>query len=80
MGFLKGFLLLILTFAPTTLIKAQCAMCRAQLENNVSEGEIGIAAGINIGIMYLFVTPYIVVAVVAYLWYRNSRRNQAPQA
>jgi len=27
---------------------AQCAMCRATLENNLSNGNIGIAAGINV--------------------------------
>ena len=40
---------------------AQCAMCRATLENNISNGNVGIAAGINFGIMYLFFAPYIAV-------------------
>jgi hypothetical protein len=52
---------------------AQCAMCRATLENNVSNGDTGIAAGINFGILYLFFTPYLAVAVIAYLWYRTSK-------
>lgn len=56
---------------------AQCAMCRATLENNVSNGDIGIAAGINFGILYLFVTPYIAICVIAFLWYRTSKRNAA---
>jgi hypothetical protein len=54
---------------------AQCAMCRSTLENNVSNGDIGIAAGINFGILYLFFTPYIAVAVIAYLWYRTSKNG-----
>ncbi len=56
---------------------AQCAMCRATLENNVSNGKAGIAAGINFGILYLFVAPYLAISVIAILWYRNSRRNAA---
>lgn len=52
---------------------AQCAMCRATLENNVSNGEIGIASKLNFGIMYLFVMPYLLVAVIAFLWYRNRK-------
>ncbi len=56
--------------------QAQCAMCRATLENNVSNGNIGIAAGINLGIMYLFFAPYLAVAVLAYLWYRTSKSNE----
>lgn len=55
---------------------AQCAMCRATLENNVSNGNIGIAAGINFGIMYLFFAPYLAVAVIGYLWYRTSKTNE----
>jgi hypothetical protein len=59
---------------------AQCAMCRATLENNVSNGDVGIAAGINFGILYLFATPYIAISVIAFLWYRTSRKNAANAA
>lgn len=54
---------------------AQCAMCRATLENNVSNGNPGIALGINFGIMYLFFAPYLAVGVIAYLWFRTSKSN-----
>jgi hypothetical protein len=54
---------------------AQCAMCRAQLENNISNGSIGIAAGINFGILYLFVAPYLAISVIAFFWFRSSKRN-----
>lgn len=53
---------------------AQCAMCRATLENNVSQGNIGIAAGINFGILYLLVIPYLAVGTLAWFWYRSSRK------
>jgi hypothetical protein len=67
--------LIFLLGSATTEVLAQCAMCRATLENNVSNGNAGIAAGINFGILYLFVTPYIAICVIAFLWYRTSRRN-----
>lgn len=54
-------------------------MCRATLENNVSNGNIGIAAGINQGILYLFFAPYLAVAVIAYFWYRTSKSHGHPQ-
>ncbi len=54
---------------------AQCAMCRATLENNLSNGNPGIAAGINVGIMYLFLAPYLAVGLIAYFWYRTSKTN-----
>jgi hypothetical protein len=54
---------------------AQCAMCRTQLENNVSNGDIGIAAGINTGILYLLSMPYLIILVLGYFWYKNSKKN-----
>ena len=52
---------------------AQCAMCRSTLENNVSNGNPGIAAGINTGILYLLAIPYIAAVVIGYLWFKTSR-------
>ncbi|MFN3840767.1 MAG: hypothetical protein ACK4RF_08670 [Cyclobacteriaceae bacterium] len=54
---------------------SQCAMCRSTLENNISNGNVGIAAGINTGILYLLSLPYLAVMVLGYLWYHNSKRN-----
>lgn len=73
---LRRILTLSLFFCIVTVsANAQCAMCRATLENNVSNGHPGIATGINFGIMYLFCAPYLAVGVLAYLWYRTSKRN-----
>jgi hypothetical protein len=55
---------------------AQCAMCRSTLENNYSNGNPGIAAGINTGILYLLSMPYLAVIVIAYLWYKSSKNAQ----
>ena len=55
---------------------AQCAMCRSTLENNYSNGNPGIAAGINTGILYLLSMPYLAVIVIGYLWYKSSRNAQ----
>jgi hypothetical protein len=56
-------------------ILAQCAMCRTQLENNVSNGNPGIAAGLNTGILYLLVMPYFAIIALGYFWYKSSRKN-----
>lgn len=50
-------------------------MCRASLENNVSNGDAGISASLNTGILYLFAMPYLMVIVIGILWYRYSRAN-----
>lgn len=55
---------------------AQCAMCRIQVENNVSDGGLEMARGLNNGILYLFAAPYIAISVVAYFWYKQSKKNE----
>ncbi len=58
---------------------AQCAMCKATLETNVSNGaETVLAAQLNFGILYLFAAPYLVIASVGFFWYRNSRYSKNP--
>ncbi|HEY0654778.1 MAG TPA: hypothetical protein VGD65_16690 [Chryseosolibacter sp.] len=52
---------------------AQCAMCRSTLENNFSNGNPGIGAGINTGILYLLVLPYLAVLTLGYFWFKSSR-------
>ena len=55
---------------------AQCAMCRGTVESSMGNGRNNVGVGLNTGIMFLFVIPYILVAVIGYLWYRNSKRAQ----
>ncbi len=44
---------------------AQCAMCKTTIVNNVSNGELALAEGLNFGIIYLFSSPYLAFAVIA---------------
>ena len=55
----------LLAFSLST--NAQCAMCRAALE---SEGNQAKAKGINDGIVYLMVIPYILVGLVFFAVYK----------
>jgi hypothetical protein len=50
---------------------AQCAMCKAVVEN----GDVDMAEGINNGISYLMVFPYLLVGVLFYSLYRY-KKNQ----
>lgn len=56
---------------------AQCAMCRASIENNVSNGETSIGAGLNMGILYLFSMPYLIAAIIGFFWYRNAKKRKS---
>jgi hypothetical protein len=48
--------------------EAQCAMCRAVLESEESQST---AKGINNGIVYLMVIPYVLIGGLAYYIYRK---------
>ena len=58
--------------------QAQCAMCRAVLESEESQSA---AEGINNGIIYLMVIPYILVAGIGYaIYYKffKTKKSKTP--
>lgn len=57
-------------------VMAQCAMCKASVETNVNVDGIGLAAKLNAGILYLFVTPYLLAVIIGIMWYRKSREQR----
>lgn len=73
------FIVIVMLSCVTFAVDAQCAMCRTQLENNVSNGEPGIAAGINTGILYLLSMPYLIILALGYFWYKSSKKNANTQ-
>ncbi len=52
---------------------AQCAMCRAVVEQGGEE----MAEGINSGIVYLMAFPYVVVGIGMFLFYRNWKKTNS---
>ncbi len=66
-------LILVMVMALAPDLFAQCAMCRGTVESTVSNGRSVIASELNFGIVYLLVIPYLIVATIGYLWYRNSK-------
>jgi hypothetical protein len=70
------YLSLILFFFHLQTILAQCAMCRASVESNVSDGDTSVGAGLNMGILYLFVAPYLLMMVIGFFWYRSAKRKK----
>ncbi len=60
------------TYSPVT---AQCPMCRMSATNNLKDG--GTAGkGLNSGILYMLATPYLIVGVIGYVWWRNRRKEE----
>lgn len=64
---------LVLLLLIPVFLNAQCAMCRAVLQNS---GDAGIASGINDGITYLMVFPYLLVGGIAFFIWRLLRTGK----
>lgn len=53
--------------------QAQCAMCTktaAQLGEKP-------AKGLNAGILYLLATPFAIVGIIGFRWWKNQKKNEA---
>lgn len=69
----KVYIILFLLLIIAIPADAQCAMCRAVLENE--EGQ-STAAGINNGIVYLMVIPYLLIAGIGVIIYKKFFRTK----
>lgn len=65
------FLLMILFVAEAY---SQCPMCRMTVEANYADGG-SAGLGLNKGIIYLLAAPYVIVGTLAFLWWKNNRKN-----
>jgi hypothetical protein len=79
--FLTIFCLTLTLGLTTNLVYSQCAMCRATVESNVGTGskepESEVGSGLNTGILYLMIVPYILIGTVGFMWYRYSKKQKA---
>jgi hypothetical protein len=70
------FVLFVLTastaFVPK--VNAQCSMCTISAEQGTKNGNTQ-GKGLNSGIIYLLVIPYLLIAGIGVLWYRNYRKK-----
>lgn len=55
-------------------VKAQCSMCTISAEQGTKNGNTQ-GKGLNDGIIYLLVIPYLLIAGIGMLWYRNYRKR-----
>lgn len=72
-----GSTILVLAFFLSPFVSiAQCAMCRASLQNEANKAA---AEGVNDGIVYLMAIPYILVAAVFYAVWRLKQKKKEKQ-
>lgn len=68
------FLSFTVLLASNQFSSAQCAMCKQSAESSLKEGHSD-AKGLNFGIMYLLVIPYVLVGGIGYYWYVNHKKK-----
>ena len=51
---------------------AQCAMCKATAESATENVDKGIGEGLNAGIVYLMLVPYVLLATIALVFFRKK--------
>lgn len=51
---------------------SQCAMCKAVVET----GDISMAEGVNNGISYLMVFPYLLIGILFFTLYRYRKQTK----
>jgi hypothetical protein len=66
--------LLFITF--TVLAYSQCPMCKASVESSQASGAKSVGMGLNVGILMLLVSVYVILFSVGIMWYRKYRKNQ----
>jgi hypothetical protein len=51
---------------------AQCAMCKATAESATENVDRGIGEGLNNGIIYLMLIPYVLLGTIALVFFRKK--------
>jgi hypothetical protein len=72
--FLSSIILLLLIISPE-FSHAQCAMCQRSAETSLAAGN-NTAKGLNAGILYMMMVPYVLISVIGYWWYKNYRKSR----
>jgi hypothetical protein len=55
-------------------VSAQCPMCRAAAETNLAQGGTE-GKGLNKGILYMLALPYMLIATIGFLWWKNKNEE-----
>ena len=76
--YLPSILVFILLVIACLSSSAQCAMCTGQVETATNAGS-SVALGINKGVLYIFMMPYLIMGTLGYFWWRGRKKDPAEQ-
>ncbi|MFM7770855.1 MAG: hypothetical protein ACKO8Q_09890 [Bacteroidota bacterium] len=69
---MKKLIFFLIFFVTSFAHFGQCAMCKATAESASQSSGSGIAEGLNSGIVYLMVLPYILLLSVLIIFFRKK--------
>jgi len=72
---MRVILLTILSLFTSGSTFAQCVMCKGTTEGAYQQGNDAVM-GLNGGILYLFLAPYVILSVILFFWYRNNKKSR----
>lgn len=70
--------MVMLAFSNVPAANAQCAMCTVNAEQSVKHGNTQ-GKGLNTGIIYLLVIPYLLITGMGVLWYVKYRKKNTAE-
>ena len=73
---LFAILVLVLLLVAADAAMAQCPMCKSAVESSLQTGD-NTAIGLNKGILYLLLMPYLFYALIFLAWYFSNREKTA---
>ncbi|MFN0032291.1 MAG: hypothetical protein ACKVOR_09045 [Flavobacteriales bacterium] len=65
-------ILIVLFTVTVQTVHAQCAMCRQTAESASENVNAGIGQGLNTGIVYLMLVPYLLLTTVGVIFFRKK--------
>jgi len=64
-----------LNISSISSIQGQCPMCKMSAESNLNQGG-SAGRGLNNGILFMLATPYLLVGIVGFVWWRNRKKEE----
>lgn len=64
----------------TSPVISQCPMCKASVEQSENANTSSKVMGLNNGILYMLVLPYLAIMTVGFAYYRSYRKKKQLEA
>lgn len=71
---MQRLLFIVFFFLFNLTLQAQCVMCKGVTEGAFNNADDTVF-GLNNGIVYLFLAPYVILGVIAFFWFKQYKKK-----